>query len=145
MRLSTKARYGLRAMIYLALHQKESPIQLAEIAEREGVSEKYLEHLVRHLKAGGLVVSTRGAKGGYQITREPDQVTLYEIVTALEGDISLVDCLKDSELCDRTSFCAARDVWNELTEVMKDFLKSKTLADLAQRQKEKSNAPVYFI
>ncbi len=145
MRLSTKARYGVRAMVRLALSQKDGPVQLSLIAEKEGVSEKYLEHLFRHLKANGLVLSQRGARGGYVLARPAEKITLYEIVKALEGSLAPVDCLKQADLCERSLFCATREIWKGLKKKIESYLKSKTLSELAQEQEEKINAPIYHI
>ncbi len=145
MKLSTKARYGVRAMVRLAFSQKEGPIQLSLIAEKEGVSEKYLEHLFRQLKASGLVLSLRGARGGYVLARPAEKITLYEIIKALEGSLAPVDCLNQASLCNRSPFCATREVWGGLQERIESYLKSKTLSELAQEQEEKINVPVYHI
>lgn len=145
MKLSTKARYGVRAMVRLVLSQKEGPVQLSTIAEKEGVSEKYLEHLFRQLKASGLVLSQRGVHGGYVLARPAEKITLYDIVKALEGSLAPVDCLNQTSLCNRSPFCAARQVWGGLQERIESYLKSKTLSELAQEQEEKINVPIYYI
>ncbi len=145
MKISTKARYGLRALVDLALHQSEGPVGLKEIAEREGVSEKYLEHLFRQLKAANLVRSTRGASGGYELARSPEKINLLEVVEALEGGVHLVDCIDQAELCPRVPQCVTREVWEDLKNLMEEYLKSKNLSHLARRQKEKWSAPVYYI
>lgn len=145
MRLSTKARYGVRAMLRLTLSQRGGPVQLSSIAEKEGVSEKYLEHLFRQLKASGLVLSQRGARGGYVLARPAEKITLYEIVNALEGSLAPVDCLNKASLCNRSPFCATRGVWRELQERIENYLKSKTLLELAKEQEEKVNVPIYHI
>lgn len=145
MKLSTKARYGVRAMVRIALNQKEGPVQLGTIAEKEGVSEKYLEHLFRQLKASGLILSYRGAKGGYALARPAEKITLYDIVKTLEGNLAPVDCLNQANLCSRSSFCATREVWGELQKRIENYLKSKSLSELAREQKEKISVPIYHI
>ncbi len=145
MKLSTKARYGVRAMVNIALNQKEGPVQLSTIAEKEEVSEKYLEHLFRQLKARGLVLSQRGARGGYILARPPQEITLYEIVKALEGDLAPVNCLIKASSCSRSPICATRDVWSGLQKSIENYLKSKTLWELAREQEGKINVPIYHI
>jgi Rrf2 family protein len=132
-------------MVNLALRQDEGPVQLGMIAEKEGVSEKYLEHLFRQLKASGLVLSHRGARGGYILARKPEEITLFDIVRALEGSLAPVDCLNQANLCNRSPFCATREVWAGLRERIESYLKSKTLLELAQEQKEKTSVFVYHI
>ncbi len=132
-------------MVNLALHQDEGPVQLGMIAEKEGVSEKYLEHLFRQLKASGLVLSHRGARGGYVLARKPEEITLFDIVQALEGSLAPVDCLNQANLCHRSPFCATREVWAGLRERIESYLKSKSLWKLAQEQKEKTSVFVYHI
>lgn len=145
MRISTKARYGIRALIDVATHGTENPVSIGEIAERESISEKYLEHLFRQLKTAGLVRSVKGARGGYLLTRSPDKITAFEIITALEGSLTPVDCVDDSSVCERVSDCVTRELWTELKMVIENYLKSKTLADLAKRKEELSKGFVYHI
>lgn len=132
MKLSTRARYGLRALAYLARKGPDATVQLSDIAAHEAVSEKYLEHLFRQLKAAGIVYAIRGAKGGYRLARDPESLTLLEIVTALEGPIAPVDCLEAPSVCERSSFCPTRGVWEELRELIEQFFASKTLAELVR-------------
>ncbi len=145
MKISTKARYGIRALIDVAIHGAENPVSLGEIAEREAISEKYLEHLFRQLKTSGIVRSVKGSRGGYLLTRSADKITAYEIIAALEGSLTPVDCVDDSGLCDRVSDCVTRELWTELKLVIENYLKSKTLADLAKTKEELSKGFVYHI
>jgi Rrf2 family protein len=145
MKLSTKARYGMRALIDVALHQKEGPVGLGDIAQRQEVSEKYLEHLFRQLKSAGIVRSVRGAKGGYCLSRPQEEITLLEIINALEGTLTPVNCVDDSQICSRAPQCVTREIWADLKKIMEDYLKSKTLADLVKRQQEIFNKLVYYI
>ena len=137
MRLSTRGRYATRAMLDLALHYGEGPIMLREIAQRQQVSERYLEHLVTPLKAAGLVKSTRGARGGFSLARHPSEIRISDIIRICEGSIALVECVDNPEVCSRNEFCAARDIWLEMKEAMDGVLGSMTLQDLIERQKEK--------
>jgi len=130
MKLSTRARYGTRLMLELAIHFKKGTIFLKDIAEKEEISEKYLSHLVISLKAGGLIFSSRGAHGGYMLAKPPSKIHLNEIVNVLEGGISLVECVENPGICSRNSQCATRDVWKKLDEKVSDLLYSITLEDL---------------
>ncbi len=145
MKFSTKARYGMRALIDIAIHQKEGPVRLGDVAQRQEVSEKYLEHLFRQLKSVGLVRSVRGAKGGYCLARPPEEITLLEIINALEGTVTPVNCVDDEQICSRTPQCVTREVWIELKQIIEEYLSSKTLADLVKRQREIFNQLVYYI
>ncbi|MEA3454852.1 MAG: Rrf2 family transcriptional regulator [Candidatus Caldatribacteriota bacterium] len=136
MRLSTRARYGTRLMLELALNFNKGTIFLKDIAEKEEISEKYLSHLVIPLKSSGLISSSRGAHGGYRLAKSPPQITLKEIVQTLEGGISCVECVKNPSVCHRASKCATRSIWKKLDEKIADELSSVTLEDLANSQKE---------
>ena len=136
MRLSTRARYGTRLMLELALNFNNGTIFLKDIAKKEEISEKYLSHLVIPLKSSGLISSSRGAHGGYQLAKSPSQITLKEIVQTLEGGISCVECVKNPSICPRVSKCATRGIWEKLDEKISDELSSVTLEDLANSQKE---------
>jgi len=147
MKLSTKGRYGTRAMLDLALHYGQGPILLKDIARRQQVSDRYLEQVIIPLKAAGLVTSARGAHGGFALAKPPSEIRLIEILQVVEGSISLVDCVDDPRACSRANSCVTRDVWTEMEKAMSDILKSTTLEDLAQRQREKGQpeAAMYHI
>ena len=147
MRLSTKARYGVRAMLSLALDYGRGPIPLKEVAEQQEISEKYLEHLMASLRSAGLVRSVRGTHGGYLLAKSPSQIRLDEVVRVLEGSIAPVECVDDASLCGRVGLCVTRDVWGELKEAMESVLASTTLQDLVERQKEReqSEETMYYI
>lgn len=148
MKISTKGRYGLRAMLDLAAHGVEgTPVYLSDIAKREGLSEKYLEHIFGTLHKAGLVKALRGRKGGYLLTRLPDEITINEIITVLEGPCSLVDCVTDVKSCPKTDTCVTREVWSLLGSKIEEVLTGFTLAALAERQTQKTqhNMPMYHI
>lgn len=132
MRLSTKARYGMRAMVELASQHDKGPMSIKEMAENQGLSVKYLENLVTSIRKNGLVRSIRGSRGGYVLTRPPEDIDLYEIYTALEGDDSIVACLDHPCCCDNSCGCATRKLWKELNAAYVDILKGRTLADLLE-------------
>ena len=137
MKLSTRGRYGLRALLDLALHRGEGLIPLKDIARREEVSLPYLEHLITPLIAAGLVKSTRGARGGVSLLKPPSEIKLSEVVQLLEGSIAPVDCVNNPDVCHRSASCVTRDIWVEIKEAMSQVLDSTTLQDLVERQRQK--------
>ena len=147
MRVSTKGRYGTRAMLDVALHADEGLVHLKDVAERQEVSKKYLEHLVARLEADGLLRTVRGAGGGVALTKPPSEVTILDILCTLEGSSSPVECVDRPEVCSRSVNCGARDLWAELGGVMTEFLGSVTLEDPCERQsgKEEPAALTYHI
>jgi Rrf2 family cysteine metabolism transcriptional repressor len=147
MKLSTKGRYGTRALLDLALHQGEEPVLLKDIARRQEISPWYLEHLIAPLIAGGIVRSTRGTKGGISLARPPEDVRLSEIVQLLEGSIVPVECVSNPGVCSRSELCATRDIWTKLKRAMNEVLESTTLQDLVEQQKRKERPEevMYYI
>jgi len=135
MKLSTKGRYGVRLMIDLAAHYGEGPVLLREIAKRQEISEKYLSNLINPLKATGLLEATRGVHGGYVLGKAPSEITMRDIVQAVEGPVCLVDCVEKPACCNRTSLCIAHELWREAAEGMSGVLGKYTLADMVDRQK----------
>jgi Rrf2 family cysteine metabolism transcriptional repressor len=146
-KLSTRTRYGTRALLELALHQGEGPMLLKDIARRQQISLPYLEHLIAPLINGGLILSTKGPKGGISLARQPEEIKLGEIIRLLEGSLAPVECVDNPRVCRRAATCAARDVWRQLKEAMDDVLAATTLKDLAEKQKQKSRAEssMYYI
>jgi Rrf2 family cysteine metabolism transcriptional repressor len=147
MRLSTRGRYGVRALIDLAVRWGNGPVQLKDVAQNQEVSLQYLEHLMRPLVAAGLIRSMRGAHGGVWLARPPEEINLAEVINALVGSIAPVECVDDIKVCNLSEYCAARDVWCEINKVINEVLKSKTLKDLVMLQKTKKQDPqmMYFI
>ena len=109
MKLSTRGRYGVRALLDIALYQGEGLVLLKDIARRQEVSLPYLEHLITPLVAAGIVKSTRGARGGVSLLKPPVEIKLSQVVQLLEGSIAPVDCVNNPETCHRSTFCATRD------------------------------------
>lgn len=138
MKLSTRGRYGVRLMFDLALHYGDGPIYLRDIAERQGVSMKYLWQLINPLKSTGLVNSTRGAHGGYVLGKKPECISLKEILQVLEGSLCLVDCVDTASLCERSACCISREIWGEASRGLQQILENTTLATMVSRQREKS-------
>lgn len=139
MRLSTRGRYGTRAMLQLAFHYGKDIIQLKDIAEEQEVSARYLEHFFIRLKFAGLVKSLRGARGGYTLAREPSHIRLSEILQVLEGTMAPVECVDDHKACHRYPLCVVRDIWCEMKEALLHVLDSTTLHDLVERQKQREH------
>lgn len=129
--VSTKTQYGIRALAYLA--KKEShEATTSEIAASEGISPKYLEGIMNILNSAGLIRSERGKKGGVRLLRIPSTMTMREIVEALGGAVTPVECLQSTDDCVRTGACLPRRFWVGLKEAIDGYLESKTLEDIAQ-------------
>jgi len=139
-KLSTKGRYGTRAMLDLTLHYGQGPVLLKDIAQRQGVSEKYLEHIISSLRIADLVKSVRGAHGGYILAKPPRQIKLSQIIKVLEGSIAPVECLDNPKSCPRKEFCVTRDIWMEMKRAMNEILESVSLRDLIEKQKIKEQS-----
>ena len=144
MKLSTKGRYGTRALLDIALHDEEGPIPLKDIAQRQQISLSYLEHLITPLIEDGIIKSTRGIGGGVSLVKSPEQIRLSEVIGLLEGSLAPVKCVADPTICNRSEFCVTRDIWSELKTAMDGVLESTTLQDLIERQHGKGQ-PMYHI
>jgi Rrf2 family protein len=146
MKLTTKMRYGTRAMLDLALHEDAGPITLKDIAQRQEVSVKYVEHLLSTLHASGLLKVARGRSGGYSLSRPASEINLRQVYEVLEGTDPLVQCTEDPGACHRSETCATQEVWAKLQAVVAQTLESITLDDLARRSREKGPASdTYYI
>ena len=131
MKISTKGRYAVRVMLDLAKHNTGECIKVKEIAERQGVSEKYLEQIIGVLNKAGYVKSVRGAQGGYRLVKEPGEYTVGMILRLTEGSLALVACLEtDAETCDRVDTCETLAVWKELQNAINRVVDGVTIADL---------------
>lgn len=136
MKLTTKGRYGLRLMLDLAIHEGSGPILLKDIASRQNLSEKYLWSLIAPLKAGGYLRSMRGAKGGYMLAKRAEEITLKDIVTTLEGNLCLVDCVYDDNFCNRSANCISHCVWRDISEQVSAIFENITLASMLKTYTE---------
>ncbi|MEW6624694.1 MAG: Rrf2 family transcriptional regulator [Bacillota bacterium] len=151
MKFSTKARYGLRAMVELALnYDSGEPLSLSQVAQKQAISEGYLEQLMTYLRKDGLVKSVRGAQGGYMLARKPSNITAGEVIRCLEGPLSLIDCAQEGEkvTCSRADGCAARLFWERVRGAVADVLDSSTLEDLAEESEnlcQGNKAYMYYI
>jgi Rrf2 family transcriptional regulator, cysteine metabolism repressor len=145
MKVSTKGRYGLRAMLELSLRDAAEPTMVRDIAAAQEISEDYLELVLISLRKAGMVRSVRGASGGYFLARPPEKITALEIIEAVEGPLQLLECLQDEERCNRTQSCAARDLWCEASTAMRAVFVNTTLANLRDRQRGKTTTAVFHI
>ena len=132
MKLTTRSRYGTRMLLDMAQRYNNGPVQIGEIAKRQGISVKYLEQLIIPLKKAGYVTSVRGPKGGHMLAKDPSEISIGEIVHLLEGGFQLTDCLVSPGKCDRSEQCPTRVMWAEATEAMRQRLNQSSLADLLQ-------------
>ncbi len=146
MKVSTKGRYGLRVMIELALRHGQGPVMMDTIARCTAVSRKYLYNLLTGLKTAGLVRATRGAGGGFELTREPATINVEQVIRVLEGPLDLVDCTAGDAACDRQQHCVARGVWIEMGRALQQVMAGLDLQQLADRQRAKTEEPpMYYI
>ncbi len=137
MKLSTKGRYGTRALLDVAIHKGEAPVALKDIAQRQQISLSYLAHLVSALVAGDILRSTRGPRGGVWLAKCPEKIMLSEVLKLLEGSTALVKCIDNPETCVRSDLCVTRNIWGELNKTLNEVLDSTTLQDLVEWQKAK--------
>ena len=131
MLVSTKGRYALRVLVDLAEHQSDTCVPLKEVADRQEISEKYLEAIIKELVKGGVLVGVRGKGGGYRLSKSPNYLSVFDILRLMEGSLSPVSCLEaNSAPCARMSECRTLPLWQELNSVIEDCLKRYTIADL---------------
>lgn len=128
MKISTKGRYALRVMIDIAENGKEESVSVKDIAERQNISKKYLEQILALLSKGGMITTVRGNKGGYRLTKSPDEYVVGEILRATEGDLSPLECLS-TKPCDRACSCKTHAFWEGLDEAIESYVDSKRLSD----------------
>ncbi|MDU2994671.1 MAG: Rrf2 family transcriptional regulator [Clostridium sp.] len=129
MKLSTKGRYGVKAMVELAINYGGAPLSIKTISKRQNISEYYLEQLFSPLRKAKLITSIRGAQGGYVLSREPKDITVAEIMYVLEGPIEIAECI-DGVPCDNLDCCATRLLWAKIKNSIDDVMKSVTLQDI---------------
>jgi len=148
MKLSTKGRYGARVMLNLASQAESRPQPLRAIAERTGITVKYLEQIIARLVGAGLVQSSRGQSGGYILAKPAEEIRLSIILQALEGSLAPVACVEDAGQCDRAAECITREIWEELNQTIWQKLESISLSDMVNRLERKRATPqsaMYFI
>lgn len=133
--VSTKGRYALRVMIDIAKYGKESYVTLGDVAERQGLSEKYLESIIKMLVQNGLVKGLRGKNGGYKLSRPAEEITAWDIISVTENDFYVVSCMNpDNPACDRISTCVTLPMWKEFNDEMQTFFRKYTIAGLAEKE-----------
>lgn len=136
MKLSTRGRYGLKAMVDLAVHYGKGMVSTASLAAMQGISDAYLEQLIAALRKAGLVTSLRGAQGGYALARPPDEINVSEVLRVLEGSTTVMDCVGTERVeCGNACSCSARPLWLKLQNRIDEVLGSTTLADMAEDYK----------
>jgi Rrf2 family protein len=129
MKLSTKGRYGVKAMVELAVNYGSEPISIKKISESQNISEYYLEQLFSTLRKADLIKSIRGAQGGYVLSREPKDITIAEVMYVLEGPVEIADCIEDDS-CNNTDCCATRLLWSKIKNSIDEVMESITLQDI---------------
>ncbi len=155
MKLSTKSRYGLRALFDIAYNSGNLPAQIQDISRRQDISPRYLEQIFQGLKRVGILKSKRGPQGGYYLTRSPEEITLRDIIQATEGGMVLVDCVsgkrRKKNACTFEGCCVTQTVWEEATDRLNDLFASMTLKTLCERgqamglKREKDHRFMYYI
>ncbi len=155
MRLSTKSRYGLRALFDMAYNSGTLPSQIKDISRRQEISPRYLEQIFQSFKKAGILKSKRGPQGGYILARKPDQITVREILEAAEGDTLLVECnakkKKKKEDCHFDGSCVTQTVWQEASEKLNELFSAMTLKTLCERgqslgvKREQDHRFTYYI
>ena len=136
MKLSTKSRYGLRALFDMAYHSGNLPAQIKDISRRQQISPRYLEQIFQDLKSAGLLKSKRGPQGGYTLTKKPGDITVLDVVRATEGKLSLVDCEKNDDGCAFDNQCVTQKIWAEAGNRLNNYFAEVTLDDLCKDAKE---------
>jgi Rrf2 family cysteine metabolism transcriptional repressor len=137
MRFSTKGRYGVRALLDVALNSGQGPVLLKDVARRQGISAQYLEHLISPLIKAGFLRSMRGARGGLTMAKPPGEIRLSRVIEILEGSIAPVECVDNPQICPRSDYCVTRDVWEDMKRAMLEVLDSLTVEDLMERHRRK--------
>jgi Rrf2 family protein len=154
MRLSTKSRYGVRAVFDIAYHGGGDGVQVKDIARRQQISPRYLEQIFQKLRDAGIITSKRGPQGGYSLARNPQNIKVGEIIRVTEGGFEPVCCVhpeKSGKHCDRIAECVTRFIWKEAGEKLEDFFDSVTIGDLCEKaellgvQKEQGQRLMYYI
>lgn len=144
MKVSTRGEYGMRAMVELSRRYGDGPTALSTIADASIVPAAYLEHLMRELRNKNLVKSTRGAHGGYELTRGPEQILVGEVYRALEGPVAPMDCVSEipaDDVCPLIDGCATRFAWVKVRDSIIDVLDSTSLADLLNESRAQTAVP----
>ncbi len=145
MKISMKSDYSLRAVLELARHYGQGTIQTSDIAARQDIPEPYLEQLLIALRKANVIRSVRGPQGGHSLARPPQEITVGEIIMALEGSLAPLECVQEQECCSRSVNCVQRDIWMQVNEATRKVLDSTTISDLLERQVARDSRPMYYI
>ncbi|EET59261.1 transcriptional regulator, Rrf2 family [Marvinbryantia formatexigens DSM 14469] len=145
MKLSTKGRYGLRALIDLAVYCGEEAVPISSVAARQGISESYLEQLFAKLRKAGLIISERGAQGGYRLAKPAEEISVGDILRALEGNLDAVECpgLKEEAGCENADFCVTKYVWQRINESITEAVDEIRLDQLVRESREAQDKSGY--
>ena len=135
MKLSTKGRYGLRALIDLALYSENETVSIQSIARRQNISDSYLEQLMRKLRSAGLIVSVRGAQGGYKLARPAYEISVGDVLRALEGSLEAVTCGGEDNSCQGADLCVTKFVWERINSSIRDTVDSIKLSQLVEESR----------
>ena len=140
MKLSTKGRYGLRAILDLAINSEKETVSMQSISRRQVISENYLEQLLRLLKKAGLISSVRGAGGGYRMTKAPEDISVGDVLRALEGDLTPVSCgaVTGEAECEGADLCVTKYVWQKMNDAIQNAVDSISLKELIEQSREKN-------
>jgi len=141
MRLTTKGRYAVTAMLDLAIHSDEGPITLSDISQRQGISLSYLEQLFARLRKNGLVLSTRGPGGGYRLSRDAIEIAVVDVITAVDEYVEVMKCGGRGD-CGDGGRCLTHELWEELSDKIHEFLAGISLGDLVSRKADNGIAPI---
>lgn len=142
--VSTKAQYGLRALIEIG-RGGQQPVPLKDVSERQGLSQHYLEQIASNLRRAGFIKSVRGAHGGYRLARPAEQISAYDVVTAMEGSIAPVSCVEDDHACNSQEVCGTQNLWFRVDAALRDVLGGTSLADLIAENEQRQHAQLVQI
>ena len=136
MKLTTKCRYGVRAIIEIAKNYGQCPTKRKDISRVQNIPDSFLENILIDLKNHGIISSIRGARGGFVLKRTPEQISMYDILSSLEGKLVLIDCIHTPDACPKSDKCVVRDVWGELQRTQEKILKETTIQFLLEQENE---------
>jgi Rrf2 family protein len=136
MKLTTKSRYGVRAIIHIARNYNQLPTKRKDIVDSEGIPDSYLENILIALKNRDLLHTIRGPRGGFVLKRHPSEITLLNVIEALQGSLAPVECIEVSSICERVDYCVTRPVWQRLQIAQEDVLRAVTVQDLVENSEK---------
>ena len=138
MKFNTRIRYGIRAILEIALNETDNGVFQKDIADQQQISVKYLDTIISSLKTAGLIVNKRGRKSGYVLTRKPEEIKMLDVYSAFEPGVVIVDCIDRNYICKLSKQCGVREFWSGLNDVIENYLESYTLEDLIKEHRSKS-------